>query len=84
MRHLFKNSSILLETVIEKVSNTDNKQYGYDIVTEKYYENIINEGIIDSYNTIKTSLEDSVSVASMILTTECVVYKEINYERTSY
>ncbi len=42
---------------------------------------MINEGIIDSFNTMKTSLEDSVSIASLIITTECIVYKEENYER---
>ena len=63
------------------ICQSDNKLYGYDIVTEKYFDNMINEGVIDSFNTIKTCLEDSISVASMVITTECIVYKEINYER---
>jgi chaperonin GroEL (HSP60 family) len=63
------------------MSNVDNNLYGYDIVTDKYYDNMVNEGVIDSFNTIKTSIEDSVSVASLVITTECIVYKEINYDR---
>jgi chaperonin GroEL (HSP60 family) len=71
----------LLESAFEKINLNDNKYFGYDIVTDKYYDNMINEGIIDSFNTMKTSLEDSVSIASLIITTECIVYKEENYER---
>jgi chaperonin GroEL (HSP60 family) len=63
------------------MSNVDNKLYGFDIVTEKYYDNMVNEGVIDSFDTMKTSIEDSVSVASLVITTECIVYKEINYDR---
>ena len=72
---------MLLESAFEKININNNNNFGYDIVTERYYENMINEGIIDSFNTIKTSLEDSVSIASLIITTECIVYKEENYER---
>jgi chaperonin GroEL len=81
LKHLFKNSPVLDEIVIEKVKAVDNPLYGYDVVTGKYSENMIEEGILDSYNTIKTAVEDAVSVASLLITTECVVYKEYDYER---
>lgn len=42
---------------------------------------MIKEGIIDSYITIKCAIEDSISIAGLIITTECIVYKEIDYER---
>jgi chaperonin GroEL (HSP60 family) len=42
---------------------------------------MIEAGIIDSFTTIKTAIEDAVSVASLIITTECIVYKEVDYER---
>ncbi len=42
---------------------------------------MIEKGIIDSYNTIKCSVEDAISVAGLIVTTECIVYKEIDYDR---
>ncbi len=40
----------------------------------------MNDGIIDSLNTMRTAIEDAVSVASLIITTEVVVYKEVSYE----
>ncbi len=42
---------------------------------------MIEDGIVDSLNTIKTAVEDAVSVASLLITTECVVYKEVDYDR---
>jgi len=43
-------------------------------------DNMIDIGIIDSFNTMKSSIEDAVSVASLIITTEVLVYKEQNYD----
>jgi len=54
---------------------------GFDIVTQKYFEDMIENGIIDSYNTIKCAVEDAISIAGLIVTTECIVYKEIDYDR---
>jgi chaperonin GroEL (HSP60 family) len=42
---------------------------------------MIEDGIIDSFNTLKTAIEDAVSVASLLITTECIVFKECDYER---
>jgi chaperonin GroEL (HSP60 family) len=36
-------------------------------------------GIYDSYNVVKVILEDSVSLASMVVTTECILVKEKSY-----
>ena len=38
-------------------------------------------GIVDSYSWIKTVLMDSVSLAGLLLTTECLVVKEKSYTR---
>jgi chaperonin GroEL (HSP60 family) len=42
---------------------------------------MIDEGIVDSYNVIKVILQDSVSLAGLLMTTECIVVKEKVYER---
>ena len=44
---------------------------------------MIEDGIIDSFNTLKTAIEDAVSVASLLITTECIVFKECDYERNN-
>ena len=42
---------------------------------------MVDAGVVDSLNVIKTVLTDSVSLAGMLLTTECLVIKEKQYER---
>ena len=37
---------------------------------------MVDSGVVDSLNVIKTVLQDSVSLAGMLLTTECLVIKE--------
>jgi len=93
---LFKNSKISSSFAIDRILNSkqeeqeknlgDNSMYrnfkkGFDIVSQEYYDDMIEKGIIDSYNTIKCAIEDAISVASLIITTECIVYKEIDYDR---
>lgn len=38
-------------------------------------------GIVDSFAVVKTILQDSVSLAGMLITTECLVVKDKTYER---
>ncbi len=81
LKHLFINSKVNTQIIIEKVKSKENPLFGYDIFTEKFSDNMIEEGVLDSFNTIKTAIEDAVSVASLLITTECVIYKEYDYER---
>lgn len=39
-------------------------------------------GVIDSYNAVKCVLTDSVSLASLVLTTECLVVNDKTYSST--
>ena len=41
---------------------------------------MMDEGIYDSLNVVKVVLEDAVSLASMIITTECILVKEKGYK----
>lgn len=81
MKHLYKNSPLHYELIIENIKNNLNPLYGFNLLEGKYSENMIEDGIIDSLNTIKTAVTDAVSVSSLLITTECVVYKEVDYDR---
>ena len=72
------------EILIDKVKSNNNPLYGYNLSTGEFSENMIEDGILDSYNTIKTAIEDAVSVSSLLITTECVVYKEVDYDRNIF
>lgn len=66
------------------MKDKESPYYGYNLNTQKFSENMLDDGIIDSFNTIKTAIEDAVSVASLLITTECIVFKEYDYDRKNY
>lgn len=45
---------------------------------------MIESGVVDSFTVVKSILQDSVSLAGMLITTECLVVKDKNYERKKY
>ena len=54
---------------------------------DEYIERVcdmVESGVVDSYSVIKSILQDSVSLAGMLITTECLVVKDKNYERKIY
>jgi chaperonin GroEL len=77
-----KNSDALIEKIISnsKSKGGFNPYSGYDLKTNQFFSSL-DSGIIDSFLTIKTAIEDAVSVGSLIITTECIVFKEVDYER---
>lgn len=49
--------------------------YGYNVVTEEW-SNMLDMGVIDPTKVTRTALEKAVSVASTLLTTECMIVNE--------
>ena len=46
--------------------------FGYNAQTDKY-ENLLSHGVIDPVKVVRTALQNAASVASLMLTTECLV-----------
>jgi chaperonin GroEL (HSP60 family) len=42
---------------------------------------MVDNGIVDSFNVIKAILQDSVTLTGLLITTECLVVKEKGYTR---
>lgn len=64
-----RSSSVVLNKIItEKGIN-----YGYDARKDKFEADMIKAGIIDPLKVTRTALENAVSVASMLLTTEAAI-----------
>ena len=57
------------------ISCKNDYKYGYDAKNECYIEDMFKAGIIDPTKVTKTALTNAASIASMILTTECIVDK---------
>ncbi len=58
--------------VIKEIEKSKNKNYGYDVLNDKY-GSMIEMGIIDPVKVTKGALQHGASVATMILTTEALV-----------
>jgi chaperonin GroEL len=61
------------DVVLDKVSSEQKINFGYDANGDKYFDDMIKAGIIDPLKVARTALENAVSVAAMLLTTEAVV-----------
>jgi len=76
-------NAILKNAGIDIVNDGQERpNYGYNVVTEKYCD-MLEAGVIDPTKVTRTALEKAVSVASTLLTTECMVVNEPEAEGES-
>lgn len=68
--------AILKNAGIDMISNERDDTYGYNVVTEEWCD-MLEAGVIDPTKVTRTALEKAVSVASTLLTTECMVVNEV-------
>ncbi len=61
------------DVVLDKVMAGGGANFGYDASADKYLDDMIKGGIIDPLKVTRTALENAVSVAAMLLTTEAAV-----------
>jgi chaperonin GroEL len=59
--------------VLNKVTEGKGANYGYDASANRYVEDMVKAGIIDPLKVTRTALENAVSVAALLLTTEAAV-----------
>jgi chaperonin GroEL len=78
LRQIVANAGLEGSIVIQKVKEGKN-DFGYNARTETY-ENLYEAGVIDPAKVARVALENASSVASMLLTTECVL-SEIKEEK---
>lgn len=72
MKKIAANAGQNGELVAEKVMAVDDFQYGYDALVLEYTD-MTKRGVIDPAKVTRSALQNATSIASMILTTECVV-----------
>ena len=61
------------DVVLDKIILSTGANFGYDALQDKYLDDMIKSGIIDPLKVTRTALENAVSIAVMLLTTEAVV-----------
>jgi chaperonin GroEL len=72
IRQIAENSGVDGSIVVDTVRKNKEFEFGFNALTEKF-ENLISAGVIDPTKVVRCALENAVSAASMLLTTECVV-----------
>jgi chaperonin GroEL len=72
IRQIASNAGAEGSIIVEKVRESDDSQYGYNALTERY-ENLVEAGVIDPTKVVRTALQNAASIAGLLLTTEAVV-----------
>ena len=71
LRQIVINAGVEGAVIVQKVREGKN-DFGYNARTDKY-ENLYAAGVIDPTKVTRVALENAASIASMLLTTECVL-----------
>ena len=71
LRQIVANAGLEGSVICNKVKNTEGN-IGYNAKTDTY-EDLVKAGVIDPAKVTKTALRNAASIASMILTTDCVI-----------
>ncbi len=72
VRQIAENAGIEGSVIVERIKTAGKKGYGYDALTGEF-EDMIDAGIVDPTKVTRSALQNASSVASTILTTECLV-----------
>jgi chaperonin GroEL len=72
------NAGLDINQILMDISCKQNYKAGYDAKNECHVDDMFLAGIIDPTKVTKTALKNAASIASMILTTECIVDKTWN------
>ena len=74
MRQIAENAGFDGGVVVNRVVSSKKVNYGFDAYNETYV-NMIDAGIVDPTKVTRSALQNAASVASVVLTTESVVYE---------
>jgi len=82
LRQIAQNAGAEASIVIDKVRSNPNSNFGYNAQTDTY-EDMVEAGVIDPTKVTRTALQNAASIASLLLTTECVVVEHKEEEKAA-
>jgi chaperonin GroEL len=82
LREIAENAGVEGSIVLEKVRSSKDPNYGYNAQTDQY-EDLVEAGVIDPAKVTRTALQNAASIASLLLTTECVVVERKEEEKAA-
>jgi len=71
-KQIAENAGYKGDVVVEKVASNEDFNYGFNAKTGEY-GNLLEQGVIDPAKVVRVALQNAVSAAKMLLTTEAVV-----------
>ena len=72
LRQIANNAGLEGSVVVERVKNSDISGFGLNALTEEYCD-LMAAGIVDPVKVTRSSLQNAASIASLLLTTECII-----------
>lgn len=75
VRQIAKNAGVEDGIIVEKILENDDENFGYNALTNEFC-NMLETGILDPVKVTRTALESAVSVASTLLTTDCIIVQD--------
>ena len=72
VRQIALNAGLEGSVIIQMIHNENKVGYGFDVYNEKYVD-MIDAGIVDPTKVTRSALQNSASVAAMVITTESLV-----------
>ncbi len=80
IRQIVANTGLEPSVIVQKVKE-EKDDFGFNAQTERF-ENLMGSGVIDPTKVVRVALENAASVASLLLTTEAVVFEKPEKEKT--
>ncbi len=81
LRQIVQNAGLEGSIVVNKVKEGKD-DFGYNAATDQY-GNLLGQGVIDPVKVVRTALQNAASVASLMLTTECLVAERPKEEKAA-
>jgi chaperonin GroEL len=72
LRNIASNAGVEGSIVVQKVKESKEASFGYNASTDNY-EDLVKAGVIDPTKVVRSALQNSSSIASLLLTTEAMV-----------
>ncbi len=72
LRNIASNAGVEGSIVVQKVKESKDANYGYNAASDTY-EDLVKAGVIDPTKVVRSALQNSSSIASLLLTTEAMV-----------
>ncbi|MFH1896645.1 MAG: chaperonin GroEL [Candidatus Desantisbacteria bacterium] len=82
IRQIIANAGQEGSVIVDKIKNNNDFAYGYNAATDTF-EDMMKAGVIDPAKVTRTALQNAASIASLMLTTECMITDMPEKEKAS-